>query len=139
MSDRTSNIVVIGVSVVALSLMVLGLSSGPRTEASAEDRIASLSAAIRCPFCNGESLADSQASVAADYRSLIAEQVEAGATDEEIIDAFATNFGDSFILDTSTTPWSVALWAIPVAALLIGGGAVLLMKRRTSEIEARDG
>lgn len=139
MSDRVKNIIVIGVSVVALSLMVLGLSSGPTAEASTEDRIASLSAAIRCPFCNGESLADSQASVAADYRSLIAEQVEAGATDEEIIDAFAANFGDSFILDTSTSPWSVALWAIPVVALLIGGGAVLLMKRRTSESEVRDG
>lgn len=133
MSDRARNIIVIGVSVVALSVIVLGLSSGPTAEASAEDRIAALSASIRCPFCNGESLADSQASVAADYRSLIAEQVEAGATDGEIIDAFAANFGDSFILDTSTTPWSVALWVIPAAALLIGGGAVLLMKRRTSK------
>lgn len=139
MSDRARNIVVIGVSVVALSLMVLGLFAGPTADASAEDRVASLSASIRCPFCNGESLADSQASVAADYRALIAEQVEAGATDEEIIDEFAANFGDSFILDTSTTAWSVALWAIPAAALLIGGGAVLLMKRRTSKSEVRDG
>ena len=133
MSDRARNIIVIGISVVALSVIVLGLSSGPTAEASAEDRIVALSASIRCPFCNGESLADSQASVAADYRSLIAEQVEAGATDEEIIDAVAANFGDSFILATSTTPWSVALWVIPAAALLIGGGAVLLMKRRTSK------
>ena len=136
MSERARNLIAISVSLVALSVIALGLSTGSSAEASAEDRIASLSGSIRCPFCNGESLADSQASVAADYRGLIAEQVEAGATDDEIIDAFAANFGDSFILDTSTTPWSVALWAIPVSALLIGGGAVIMLKRRTSKNEA---
>lgn len=139
MSERTRNIIAIAVSVVALSFIVLGIASGPSAEASPEDRIESLSASIRCPFCSGESLADSQANVAADYRALIAEQVEEGMTDEEIISEFAANFGDSFILDTSTSPWSIALWVIPVAALLIGGAAVLMLKRNASSSEAHDG
>jgi cytochrome c-type biogenesis protein CcmH len=139
MNERTRNIIAIAVSAAALSFIVLGIASGPSAEASPEDRVGALSASIRCPFCNGESLADSQANVAADYRALIAEQVEAGMTDEEIINEFAANFGDSFILDTSTSPWSVALWVIPVAALLIGGAAVLMLKRGTSSREARDG
>ena len=74
--------------------------------------------------------------MAADYRALIAEQVEAGATDEEIIDTFAANFGDSFILDTSTSVWSIALWVIPVGALVVGGGMLLWMKRSASSREA---
>lgn len=139
MSEKARNIIAIGVSAVALSFIVLGSSSGPAAEASPEERIESLSASIRCPFCNGESLADSQANVAADYRALIAEQVEQGMTDAEIIDEFAANFGDSFILDTSTSPWSIALWVIPVAALLIGGGVVLMMKRAASSSGVRDG
>ncbi len=138
MSEKVRSSIAVGVSVVAVAFILLGLSSGPTAEASAEDRIESLSGSIRCPFCNGESLADSQANVAADYRSLIAEQVEAGMSDEEIIDEFAANFGDSFILDTSTSPWSVALWVLPVAALLIGGLAVIMMKRRTASNEVRD-
>jgi cytochrome c-type biogenesis protein CcmH len=129
MSEKTRSILAIGVSVVALAVIIFGFSSKPAAEASPEDRIAALSASIRCPFCNGESLADSQANVAADYRALIAEQVEAGATDEEIIDTFAANFGDSFILDTSTSVWSVALWVIPISALVAGGGVLLWMKR----------
>ena len=138
MSEKVRSAVAVGVSAVAFAFILLGLSSGPSAEASPEDRIESLSASIRCPFCNGESLADSQANVAADYRSLIAEQVEAGMTDEEIVNEFAANFGDSFILDTSTSPWSIVLWVVPVAVLLVGGTVVLMMKRRTPSGEAHD-
>lgn len=135
MSDRARNIIAIGVAVVALAFIVFGFSAEPRADPSAADRIESLSSAIRCPFCNGESLADSQASVAADYRALIAERVAAGATDDEIIDEFAANFGDSFILDTSTSAWSVALWLVPLLALVGGIGVVLMMKHNASARE----
>ena len=139
MSDRAKNFVAISVSLFALAFIVVAFSAGARTESTAEERIESLSSAIRCPFCNGESLADSQAGVAADYRALIEERVEAGATDEEIMDEFAENFGDSFILDTSTSAWSIALWLVPVLALLAGGAAVLVIKRGASDRESVDG
>jgi cytochrome c-type biogenesis protein CcmH len=135
MSETVRNIIVVCVSALALGVIIFGVSTESVAEASAEDRVASLSASIRCPFCNGESLADSQANVAADYRALIAERVEAGATDDDIIEEFAARFGDSFILDTSTSPWSVALWAVPVLALLIGGGVLFAMKRSASSRE----
>jgi cytochrome c-type biogenesis protein CcmH len=139
MSDRAKNFIAIGVSLVAVAFIVFAFSAAPAPEPTAEDRIESLSSAIRCPFCNGESLADSQAGVAADYRALIAERIEAGATDEEIMDEFAANFGDSFILDTSTSAWSIALWLVPVLALLAGGAAVFVIKRGASERETVDG
>lgn len=139
MSENIRSSIAIGVSLAALTFIALGLLSGPTAEASPEDRIESLSASIRCPFCNGESLADSQANVAVDYRALIAEQIEAGMTDEEIINEFAANFGDSFILDTSTSPWSVALWVIPIAALVVGGMAVVMMKRKAASNEVPNG
>lgn len=133
MSERTRNIIAIGLSVVALAVILFGFSSDPASAPTAEDRVASLSGSIRCPFCNGESLADSQAGVAADYRDLIAERVAAGATDEEILEEFAANFGDSFILDTSTSAWSVALWVIPALALIGGAGVVVWMRRKTKD------
>jgi len=139
MSDRAKSYLAIGVSLVAFAFIAFTFSAEAPSDSSTEDRIGSLSSAIRCPFCNGESLADSQASVAADYRALIAERVEAGATDEEIMDEFAENFGDSFILDTSTSAWSIALWLVPVLALLAGGAAVLVIKRGASDRESVDG
>jgi len=136
MSEKVKNVIVVAVSVIALGVIAFGFSAEPASAPTAEDRVATLSASIRCPFCSGESLADSQASVAADYRALIADRVEAGATDTEIIEEFAANFGDSFILDTSTSVWSFALWVVPIAALVLGGAVLVLMKRSASRREA---
>jgi cytochrome c-type biogenesis protein CcmH len=133
MSERAKNMLFAAVGLFALAFMVVGLNSGAESARTAEDRVETLSASIRCPFCNGESLAESPSGVAGDYRELIALRVAAGATDEEIIDEFADNFGDSFILDTSTSPWSVALWVIPVVALLAGAGVVVYLSRRSKD------
>jgi cytochrome c-type biogenesis protein CcmH len=131
MRESMKTLLPIAIGAIALGVIVVGLAGGPAAEPTAEQRIESLSAAIKCPFCNGESLADSGSSVAGDYRELIAERVAAGASDEEILDEFAANFGDSYILDGSTTQWTVALWAIPVA-LLIGGMVAIVMMRKSS-------
>ena len=82
MSERTTNMVVLGAALVALVVIVVGLASGDTAEPTAEDRVAALSEAIKCPFCSGESLAESPSGVAAEYRALIAERVAAGYTDE---------------------------------------------------------
>jgi len=131
MSERTRNIAVIGASVAALIVIAVGLVSEEAAEPTAEDRVAALSETIKCPFCSGESLAESPSGVAAEYRALIAERVEAGSTDEEIRQEFAENFGDSYILDTSTSSWSLALWIVPPLAL-VGGGLVIYVMRRSA-------
>ena len=132
MSERTRNLAVIGAALVALVVIVVGLASGEAAEPSAEDRVAALSEAIKCPFCSGESLAESTSGVAGDYRALIAERVEAGYSDDEIRQEFAENFGDSYILDNSTSSWSLALWIVPAIALT-GGAAVIYGMRRAAD------
>lgn len=131
MRERMKTLLPIAIGAIALGAIVVGLAGGPAPEPTAEQRIETLSAAIKCPFCNGESLADSGSSVAGDYRDLIGQRVAAGATDEQILNEFATNFGDSYILDGSTDQWTVALWAVPVA-MLIGGMVAIAMMRRSS-------
>lgn len=131
MSDTMKTILPIALSAIALGIIVVGLAGGPSSAPTTDERVDALAAAIRCPFCNGESLADSASGVAADYRALIEQRVEEGATDGEILDEFAANFGESYILDTSTSTWSFLLWAIPVAAL-IGGIVTISVLRRES-------
>jgi cytochrome c-type biogenesis protein CcmH/NrfF len=58
MSDHFKSILPIAVGVIALIVMTLGLLSNGAAEPTAEDRVAALSDSIKCPFCNGESLAD---------------------------------------------------------------------------------
>lgn len=138
MRDRMKTLLPIAVGAIALGVIVVGLAGGPAPEPTPEQRIENLSASIKCPFCNGESLADSGSSVAGDYRQIITERVLAGATDAEILDEFAASFGDSYILDGSTTQWTVALWAIPVA-LLVGGIVAIGTMRMSSKSTATGG
>jgi cytochrome c-type biogenesis protein CcmH len=133
MSERARSVVAISISLVAVAVILVGLAGGASPTPSEETRVSELAASIKCPFCNGESLADSGSGVAADYRALIAERVASGATDAEIRQEFADNFGSSIILDTSTSPWSVALWVVPAVALLIGGAVVITMRRAARE------
>lgn len=131
MRDRMKTLLPIAIGAIALGVIVVGLAGGPAGEPSPEQRIEKLSASIKCPFCNGESLADSGSSVAADYRAIITARVLAGATDDEILDEFAASFGNSYILDGAKTHWTVALWAVPVA-LLVGGIVSIGTMRRAS-------
>jgi cytochrome c-type biogenesis protein CcmH len=131
MSERTKSILALGVSAIALVVIIAGFA-GSGAPASADERVAALAASIRCPFCNGESLAESGASVAADYRRIIADRVDAGLTDDEILREFADNFGDAAILDTSTSRWRLLLWLVPLAAL-VGGVLVVMSISRSAK------
>ncbi|GMQ94137.1 MAG: hypothetical protein BMS9Abin12_1621 [Acidimicrobiia bacterium] len=129
MSDRAKNVVFVVIALVALSVIGVGLAGGDTSQPTDAERVDSLAARIKCPFCNGESLKESQSSIAAEYRALIAQRVETGATDDEIIGEFVANFGESYILDTSTTGWSVGLWIVPMLGFIVGGGVVFWLYR----------
>ena len=129
MGDKAKNVAFGAIGAVALLVIVIGLAQGGSSQPTDAERVNALASAIKCPFCNGESLAESQSSVAAEYRVIIAQRVEAGATDEEVIDEFASNFGDSYILDTSTSRWSTALWLVPLIAIATGAAVVGWMYR----------
>jgi cytochrome c-type biogenesis protein CcmH len=133
MSEHVRSIIAIALSGAALVVIVVGLAASDQPPANVEERVAALSASIKCPFCNGESLAESGSGVAADYRQLIAERVAAGFTDDEIRQEFADNFGDSFILDTSTSSWALALWIIPMVAMAAGVAVVVSMRRAAKQ------
>ena len=124
MSDKGKNVIFGVIGALALIVIVVGLAQGDSTAPTDAERVDALAASIKCPFCNGESLAESQSSVAAEYRVIITQRVTDGATDDEVIDEFAANFGDSYILDTSTSRWSLALWLVPVLAV-VGGASVV--------------
>jgi cytochrome c-type biogenesis protein CcmH len=140
MSDNAKSIIAIAVSAAALVFIVVGLISSPTAEPTAQERIDALASVIRCPFCNGESLAESSSSVAADYRQLISERVDAGLTDDQIRQEFVENFGEAILLDTSTSRWSLTLWLVPLVVLLVGAGVIVWMRRtsaRTEEVPIR--
>jgi cytochrome c-type biogenesis protein CcmH/NrfF len=79
-------------------------------------RADALAAELRCPDCQGLSVADSQTASAREIRRQIGELVASGATDDAVRSHFADRYGEWILL----APTSPAAWALPFAALAVG-------------------
>ncbi len=112
-----------------LTLLWLGLAGHAfaiDTEVAFDDpvlneRYRSLIHEIRCPKCLNESIAESDAPVAADLRREVRRLMGEGSTDEEIKTFLSERYGE-FVLyrpRVSQTTW--ALWAGPFVFLALGG------------------
>jgi cytochrome c-type biogenesis protein CcmH len=71
---------------------------------------------IRCLVCQGQSIADSDAEMAGDMRSLIRERINAGEDPESIRSWLISRYGDY----VSYRPNSLLLWALPLLFLALG-------------------
>ncbi len=132
MSHRLRKSLYGGLIIGLLAFIVIGLAPGesaPETDAERAHRIASQ---LRCPFCNGESIADAQSSIGADLRDLIDEQIASGMSDEEIFDFYVSVYTDRVLLLPPLFGWGALLWVLPLVVL--GGGAVAVARRRRPQV-----
>jgi cytochrome c-type biogenesis protein CcmH len=113
-----------GVAIAALIVIVVGLLPEPAVADPAQ-RVRQLSARIACPWCDGQSLAESGSGVATDLLVILREKVDAGWSDAEIYDFFTARYGDQILLDPPISGWGIALWMMPVVALGVGGWVVV--------------
>ena len=103
-----------------------------------ERRYHALSQELRCPKCQNQNIADSNAPIARDLRVVLYEQLEAGATDDEILAFMVARYGEFVRYRPGMDRNTVLLWTAP--GLLLGVGALGLLihlRRRTSELRAR--
>lgn len=76
---------------------------------------------VRCPKCQNESIADSNAPIAADLRQQVRNRMAEGQGDEEIRDFLVTRYGNFITYRPPLTPATWALWGGPAALLVLGG------------------
>lgn len=103
-----------------------------------EARMMALAEELRCLVCQNQTLADSQADLAADLRREIRELMLKGQSDEQIKRYLVARYGDFVLYRPPLKPTTWLLWFGP-ALLLIGGltalYAVLLRRRRLAPTE----
>jgi cytochrome c-type biogenesis protein CcmH len=85
------------------------------------DRYRSLIHEIRCPKCLNESIAESDAPVAADLRREVRRLIGEGASDDEVKTFLSSRYGEFVLYRPRVSPTTWALWGAPFAFLLIGG------------------
>jgi cytochrome c-type biogenesis protein CcmH len=133
MPDWGKGLVWFVVPVIALGVLVVGLWPGNESTPDPEARAYNLTIRLKCPICAGESIAGSQTDLAEDLRARIDDEIAAGSTDDEIIAMFVASYGEQVLLDPPSTGWGIALWAVPLGVLVIGGIAIFGLRRKDRE------
>jgi cytochrome c-type biogenesis protein CcmH len=121
--------------VIAVAGIVVTLATVPGAAPTDAERAAALAAELRCPDCQGLSVADSPTASAREIRRQIDELVAGGATDEEVRAHFVARYGEWIRL----APSSTALWLIPFAVLLAGGALLVAWLLRRPRPVAAEG
>ncbi len=116
---------------VAVSFLSIDSKAMENENPQTEQRIRQLAEKLRCLVCQNQSLADSNAELAADLRRELREQVKAGRSDDEIAGYLVQRYGDFVLYDPPLKASTALLWIGPfvllAAALLV---LVAALRRR---------
>ncbi len=103
-----------------------------------EARYQTLTEELRCLVCQNQNLADSNAELAQDLRRQTYEMVQAGKSNEEIVDFMVERYGDFVLYRPPFRTTTLLLWLGPF--LILGVGVIILLnfiRRRAKEQPTR--
>jgi cytochrome c-type biogenesis protein CcmH/NrfF len=104
----------------AALLAAAGLATWRSTHDSGAATVEQVAASLRCPACDGETVAQSRSPVAAAMREVIANQLAAGRSPDQVRTWFAQRYGEEVLADPSGRGMGSLLWIVPGLALLAG-------------------
>ena len=106
-----------------------------------EVRYKALSQELRCPKCQNQNIADSNAPISRDLRAIVHEQLEAGASDEDIIVYLVDRYGEFVRYRPGVDNNTFWLWSAPLILLLMALTVVWLQirgDRKASTVESNE-
>jgi cytochrome c-type biogenesis protein CcmH len=103
-----------------------------------QQRYERLTHELRCLVCQNETIADSNATLAADLRREVRQMMEAGKSDVEIRTFLTERYGDFVLYRPPVTPRTWLLWAAPALLLLAGALVAIVVIRRRARVGRAD-
>ena len=98
-------------------------------------RFQTLTSELRCPKCQNQNIADSNAEIAKDLRTKVFQMLEQGRSDDEIIHYMTERYGDFVLYEPRVNTKTMLLWGGPVILLLLGLTTVFWLSRRRMRAE----
>jgi cytochrome c-type biogenesis protein CcmH len=115
--------------------MFVGPPQGPPLAGAALDvKTREVSALLRCPVCQGMSVADSPAEMALSMKHQVNALLARGYTQEQILDYFERSYGQFVLLKPPFQGVNILVWVLPVLALAIGAVLVLTKIRKLEQM-----
>jgi cytochrome c-type biogenesis protein CcmH len=100
------------------------------TGVALDRRTAEVAALLRCPVCQGLSVADSPSVMAQDMKGQVRDLLGRGYDEEQILTYFETSYGQFVRLEPKKSGVNWLVWLAPLAALLLGIGVIFITLRR---------
>jgi len=99
------------------------------------ERYRTLTEELRCPKCQNQNIADSNAPIAMDLRQEIFRMLEEGKSNDQIVDFLVDRYGDFVRYSPPVNAKTLLLWYGPAGLLVLGFGALttILVRRRRVE------
>ena len=87
-----------------------------------------LTQSLRCPQCQNNNIADSNATIAMDMRGKVFELLQEGKSKNDVVDYMVARYGNFVTYDPPMTASTLVLWIAPLLLVLLG--VVFLLKRK---------
>ena len=103
--------------------------AGPELDA----KTAQVASLLRCPVCQGMSIADSPAEMAVNMKHQVRALLERGYTEDQILDYFVHSYGQFVLLKPRFTGVNTLVWLLPLLALAVGVVIVFSKAKKLAE------
>jgi cytochrome c-type biogenesis protein CcmH len=91
---------------------------------------------LRCPKCQNQNIADSDAMIAVDLRRKVYELLQKDYDRQQVIDFMKQRYGDFVYYQPPVNSMTIWLWLLPALFVVIAlARIVITRKRQTSEID----
>jgi cytochrome c-type biogenesis protein CcmH len=101
-----------------------GLLASSQAHKTLDQRTQEVAEQLKCPVCQGESVADSPALLAGQMRQIIREQLRSGKSEQQVVQYFTNRYGDQIAWSPPWQGFALLAWLVPIVLLL--GGTLLL-------------
>lgn len=98
-----------------------------------EDDYHALTQELRCPQCQNNNIADSNAVIAVDMRGKVFELLQEGKSKQDVVQYMVDRYGNFVTYDPPLTPVTMILWCAPILFILLG--VLVLCRRKRSQGE----
>lgn len=103
----------------------------PLETADQQERFQELLNELRCPKCQNQNIADSDAPIAEDMRNEVYRMVKEGADEDTVVDAMIERFGEFVHYKPAFDARTALLWLLPLIVVLVGLIVVVVIVRRS--------
>lgn len=92
---------------------------------------------LRCPKCQNQNIADSDAMIAVDLKRKVYELLEKNYDKEQVIDYMKQRYGDFVYYQPPVNPMTIWLWLLPVLFVFAAlAGIVITRKQQGVEMDS---